>query len=87
MHPAPADVEAADGLLEVEAAEAEPLLGVLEGPQPLGGPRVHRRLRDLAVDAVTCARDDVAHPLELLVGVIDVGLLGFRARDGSRLQT
>ena len=75
VHPAAADVERRRDLLEVEAAEAEALLGVLERPQPLGGPGVHRRLRDLAVDAVARARDDSAHPLELLVRAVDVGLL------------
>ncbi len=76
VHPAPPDVETAHRLLEIEPAEAEPVLGVLERAEALGRPRVHRRLRDLALDAVARAGDDVAHPLELLVGMVDVGLLG-----------
>ena len=80
VHPAAPDVERPRHLLEVEATEAEPLLGVLERPQALGGPRVHRGLRDLAVDAVACSGDRVAHALEMLVGAIDVGLLGRELR-------
>ena len=51
VHPAPADVERPADRLEVEPAEAEAALGVLVRAQPLGRPRVHRGLRDLAVDA------------------------------------
>ena len=80
VHPAAADVERPRHLLEVEATEAEPLLGVLERPQAPGRPRVHRRLRDLAVDAVAGAGDRVAHPLEMLVRAVDVGLLGRELR-------
>ena len=66
--------------LEVEPAEAEAALGVLERAQALRRPRVHRRLRDLAVDAVGGARDGVAHALEVLVGPVDVRLLGCELR-------
>ena len=88
VHPATADVERRRDLLEVEAAEAETLVGVLERPQPLRRPGVHRRLRDLAVDAVPRARDGIAHPFELHVRAIQVGLLadeiGMTHRRGKR---
>jgi hypothetical protein len=75
VHPAAADVERRRYLLEVEPAEAEALFGVLERPESLRRPGVHRRLRDLAVDAVPRARDGSAHPFELDVRPIQVGLL------------
>ena len=75
VHPAPADVERPPHRLEVEPAEAEPALGVLERPQPSRGPGVHRRLRDLAVDAVGRAGDGGAHALEVPVRAVDVRLL------------
>ena len=56
VHPAAADVERARHRLEVEPAEAEPALRVLERAQALRRPGVHRRLRDLAVDLVAGAR-------------------------------
>ena len=89
VDPAAADVETAQRLLEVETSEAEALLGVLERAQALGRPGVHRRLRDLAVHAVTCACDDSPHTLELLVRVVDVGLLALQLRmaHGSNLTT
>ena len=75
MHPAPADVERPRELLEVEPAEAQPALGVLERAQPPRRPGVHRRLGDLAVDLVGGAGDAGAHALEVVVRAVDVRLL------------
>ena len=86
MHPAPADVERAAHRLDVEAAEAEAELGVLVGAQALRRPGVHRGLRDLAVDPVAGARDDLAHALEVLVGPVDVALLRLQLRVAHRLN-
>ena len=80
VHPAAADVERPLDGLEVEPAEEEAALGVLEGREPLRRPRVERRLGDLAVGGVGGAADDLAHPLEARVGVVDVRLLGLQLR-------
>jgi hypothetical protein len=42
VHPAPADVRRVGHRLDVDPAEAEPLLGVLERPETTGVPRVER---------------------------------------------
>ena len=76
VHPAAADVERPLDRFEVEPAEEEAALGVLEGREPLRRPGVERRLSDLAVGGVGGAADDLAHPLEARVGVVDVRLLG-----------
>ncbi len=76
VHPAPAHVQRARHRLEVEPAEAEPAFRVLERVQALRRPCVHCRLRDLAVHLVAGGGEDIAHPLEVLVGAVDVRLLG-----------
>ena len=80
VHPAPADVERPLDRLEVEPAEHQPALGILEGREPLRRPRVERRLGDLAVGRVARAQHDLAHPLEVLVGAVDVRLLRLQLR-------
>jgi len=80
VHPAPAYVERALDALEVESAEEEAALGVLEGGETPRAPRVQRGLRDLAVGRVARPRDDVAHALEAAVGTVDVRLLGGKLR-------
>ena len=82
VHPAPADVERPRHRLEVEPAEAEAAFRILERPQALGRPGVHGCLGDLAVDLVACRGDHVAHPLEVVVGAIDVCLLRRELRMG-----
>ena len=87
VHPAAADVERRARIVStVEPAEAEPALGVLVGAQPLRRPRVHRGLGDLAVDLVAGAGHDLAHPLEVLVGPIDVALALSAGPGGSLVQ-
>ncbi len=76
VHPATTDIERSCCRLEVEPAEAETSVRVLERAQALCRPRIHRRLRDLAVHLVARRGEDVAHPLEVLVGPVDVRLLG-----------
>ena len=78
VHPAAADVQRPLDRLEVEPAEEEAAFGVLEGGEPFHRPGVECRLRDLAVGGVGGAHDDVAHPLEARVGVVDVRLLRFQ---------
>ena len=73
-------------VLEVEPAEEEPPLRVLEGGQPPGAPRIEGRLRHLAVGGVARARDDVAHALEVRVGAVDVRLLGPQLGVAHRLR-
>ena len=75
VDPAPPDVERPLERLEVEAAEAEPALGVLVGSEPPRRPGVERSLRHLAVRRVGGTDDDVAHVLQAGVGVVDVRLL------------
>ena len=77
---APADVQGLEDRLEVEPSEAEPALGILERTEPPRRPRVHGRLRDLAVDVVGRARDGRPHPLQVVVRAVDVRLLRFELR-------
>ena len=74
VHPTAADVQRPLQCLDVESTEAEAALRVLERPQPSRGPCLHRDLSDLTVDAVRSVRDRGAHPLQMLVRVVDVGL-------------
>ena len=87
VHPAAPDVERSRGRLEVEPPEAEPLLGVLERPQPPYRPRLERQRGDLAVRRVGRALDEAAQAVEALVGVIDVRLLGREVGVGHRGQS
>src|SRR5262249_60033266 len=80
VHPAAADVQRPADRLDVEPAEAQPALGVLIGPQAARRPGVHRGLRDLAVDLVAGRCHHLPHPLEMLVGAVDVPLLAFDVR-------
>ena len=75
VHPAAADVQRTLDRLEVEPAEEQAAFGVLEGGEPFHRPRVECRLRDLAVGGIGRTHDDVAHPLETRVRVVDVRLL------------
>ena len=76
VHPAAADVQRPQHRFEVEPAEAEPAFRILERAEALRRPRIHCCLRDLAVHLVACRGEDVAHSLEVLVGPVDVCLLG-----------
>ena len=80
VHPAAADVERPLDRFEVEPAEEEAAFGVLEGREPFRRPGIERGLRDFAVGGIGSAHDDVAHPLEAGVGVVDVRLLRFQFR-------
>ena len=63
-------------MVEIEPSEAEAPLGVLERLEAPNRPCLERERRDLAVGRVRRALDDLAHPVEALVGVVDVRLLG-----------
>ena len=76
MHPAAADVQRLLDRLEVEPAEKQPALGVLEGRETACAPGLERERRDLLVGGGCGARGDVAHLLEARVRVVDVRLLG-----------
>ena len=76
VHPAPPDVERPEDAVEVEPAEAEAALGVLERQQPLVRPGLEDERLDLADPGVAGALDLPPHLLEAGVGVVDVGLLG-----------
>ena len=75
VHPPAPDVERPRRRLQVEAPEAEALLGVLERPEPLDRPGLERERRDLAVGCVRSALDQRAHAVEARVRVVDVRLL------------
>ena len=92
VHPAAADVQRPLDRLEVEPAEEQAALGVLEGGEPFHAQASSASLRDLAVGGVGGAHDDVAHPLEARVRVVDVRLLGLQlgmahASESSCVQT
>ena len=58
VHPAAADVQRPLDLLEVEPAEEQAPLGVLEGREPAGAPRLEREGRDLLVGGRRRPADD-----------------------------
>jgi hypothetical protein len=80
VDPAPTDVERPRGPVDVEAAEDEAAVGILEGPQPAARPGLERERGDLAVGEPRGSGDRLPHPLELHVGAVDVGLLGGELR-------
>jgi hypothetical protein len=80
VHPPAAHVERLRRDVEVEAAEAEPPLRVLERAQPAHRPRLERERRDLAVGRVRGSLDEAAHPVETVVRVVDVRLLRRQVR-------
>lgn len=57
--------------------EAQPTLGFFERAQSPRCPRLHRRLRDLAVDVVGGAGDSRPHAFQVVVRLVDVGLFRF----------
>ena len=77
VHPAAADVQRPFDILEVEPAEEEAPLRILEGREPPGAPRLEGEGRDLLVGGRRRPADDLTHPLETGVRVVDVALLGF----------
>ena len=85
VHPAAADVERPRRPVDVEPPEDEAAVGVLERPQAAARPRLERERGDLAVGEPGRSGDGLPHPLELLVGAVDVGLLGgeLRMRHGG----
>ena len=74
VHPAPADVQGPERGVERQPAEAEPALGVLERAGSPLCPRLDRERCELGRHRVLRAPERGAHPLERLVGVVDVGL-------------
>ena len=76
MHPAAADVERPQHAVEVQAAEAQPALGVLERDQAPRGPGVEDRGLDFADAGLARPFELLPHLFEAAVGVVDVGLFG-----------
>jgi len=85
VHPATPDVQRALQELEVEPPEAEPALGVLEGPEAAGGPRVHGGLRDLTLDPV--ARRCLVGDTEVALRPKEFDLLARLASEPGRAVT
>ena len=75
VHPPASDIERPKCCVERQTAEAEPAIGVLERPHTPLGPRLHRDRGELGRHRVARALERRAHPVERLVGVVDVGLL------------
>ena len=75
MHPAPPDVERVAPRRVVDPAEAEPALGVLEGPQPLRRPSLEHERIHLADRGARRVEDLLSHRLEAGVRMVDVPLL------------
>ena len=84
MHPAAADVDRVAGLLGVDAAEAEPAVGVLEGAQASGRPVPDRLLGDLGRARFGSAQERLFHAVEARVRLVEVGLLGGEIGMGHR---
>ena len=87
VHPAAADVGALGRPLAIDPAEAEPALGVLEGAQAAAGPALDRLRRDLRRTGFGGLQEDLAHAVEAVVGLVDVGLLGGQLRMRHRLAS
>ena len=80
IDPPPPDVERILGLVEVEAAEAQGSVGVVVAAEPPDRPGLDRLGRDVGGRGACGALEHLAHPIEALVGVIEVGLLGGKIR-------
>ena len=76
VHPAPTHVGRVAHRLDVDPAEAQPLFGVLECLQATGVPGVHSLACDVVDDRVARPHERVAHAVETVVGVVEIGLLG-----------
>ncbi len=76
VHPASADVERPLDLLEVEPPEDEATLCVFVRREPTCAPSLERERRHLLVGRGRRPSDDLPHPLEAHVGMVDVRLLG-----------
>src|SRR6185503_17951864 len=62
--------------LGVDPPEAEPALGVLVGAQPARRPVLDRLLGHVRRAGLGRAQQRLAHPVEAVVGRVDVALLG-----------
>ncbi len=81
VHPAATDVERRVEAVEVEPAEAEAAVRVLERVEPAPRPRLEPgRLVLGRVDRLADALELSLHPLDAVVGVVDVRLLGGQIR-------
>jgi hypothetical protein len=90
VHPAAPDVERRVDTVEVEPAEAEAAVGILESVEPAPGPRLEPgRLVLGRVDGLADALELSLDPLEACVGVVDVRLFRSQIRmsHASRLVT
>jgi hypothetical protein len=76
VHPAAPDIERPVHGLDVEPAEAEAAFGVLERLEPLSAPFLQRERRHFRRRRVNALDQRVAHPVEMLVRVIEIRLLG-----------
>jgi hypothetical protein len=74
VHPAASDIERPKPRIERQAPEAQPPVSLLEGPHPPLRPRLHRNRCELGRHRIARALERRAHPVECLVGAVDVGL-------------
>ena len=88
VYPAAAHVERAFGGIDVDPAEAEAALGVLEADETPRRPGLDRLGRDLRRAGRGGPEEDLPHLVEALVGVVEVRLLGreIRVRHASRTR-
>jgi hypothetical protein len=77
--PAP-DVQRPHDAVEVEPAEAQPALGVLERDEPLGRPGLEQERLDLADPGLAGPLDLSPQLLQTGVGMVDVRLLRLQLR-------
>jgi hypothetical protein len=76
VHPAPADVRRVGHCLDVDPAETEPLLGLLERPETTGVPCVERLACDVVDHRVARMQERLPHTVETVVRVVEIRLLG-----------
>jgi hypothetical protein len=87
VHPAAPDVQRRVDPVEVEPAEAEAAVRVLESVEPAPGPRLEPgRLVLGRVDGLADALELSLDPLEAFVGVVDVRLFGSEVGMGHWIQ-
>ena len=87
VDPASPDVERLVGCLEVEPAEAEGSLRVVVAAQPADRPRLDRLCRHIGRPCARGADEHLAHPVEALVRMVEVRLLGGKLRMGHRASS
>jgi Activator of Hsp90 ATPase homolog 1-like protein len=87
VHPATPDVEWVGRSFEIDPAETETALRIVEGLEPAGRPGLDRLGGDLGCAGAWCGQQRRAHAVEPFVRPIDVRLLDRKLRMGHHTES